>query len=359
MKLLLITMEWPPFKGGVGNYYFNLVQNLSGHQVSVLEVGSTSFYKYFWPKWLKLFFQIRKLVKKDRPDLIWVGQVLPIGTVALLIKKFFKIPYFVSTHGLDIMLPQKSLRKEKIMRRVLNESKFITSNSKFTKKQLLNLEIPEEKIEVIYPCPNIKAVTSSLEQIRELKRELGLEDKKVLLTVGRLVNRKGQQKVIQAMPALVKKFPEMVYLVIGDGPEGEKLKAQSLKLGLKNKVIFLANISDEELPAYYQLADLFVMPAENLAGDVEGFGIVYLEAAMFGLPSVAGKSGGVMEAVIDGQTGLLVDPNNQDDLAEKISFLLSDKELRQQFSVNGRIRVERDFIWNKQAAKLNKRIYAQ
>lgn len=358
MKILLLTMEWPPFKGGVGNYYFNLVQNLSGHQVSVLEVGSTSFYQYFWPKWLKLFFAARQTVKKNRPDLIWVGQVLPIGTVAYLIKKFYKIPYFVSTHGLDIMLPQKSSRKEKTMKRVLNEARFITANSKFTKRELLNLEIPEEKIEVIYPCPNIKAATVSLEQIRELKQELGLEDKKVLLTVGRLVNRKGQQKVIQAMPALLKKFPELVYLVVGDGPASAKLKTQSLNLGLKNKVIFLANVSNEELPIYYQLSDIFVMPAENLAGDVEGFGIVYLEAAMFGLPSVAGKSGGVMEAVIDGQTGLLVEPNNQEDLVQKICLLLDDRNLHQKLSFEGKARVERDWQWDNQAAKLNKRIYA-
>lgn len=359
MRVLLITMEWPPFKGGAGNYYFNLTENLSDCRVKVLQAGSSSFYKFFWPKWLKLFFKVRQLVKKDRPDLIWVGQVLPIGTVAYLIKKFLKIPYFVSTHGLDIMLPQKSSRKEKIMRRVLNEAQFITANSKFTKKELLNLDIAEEKIEVIYPCPNIKAAAVSLEQIRELKQELNLEDKRVLLTVGRLVKRKGQVKVIQALPALLKKFPELVYVVVGNGPESAILKAKSLKLGLKNKVIFLANISNEELPTYYQLSDIFVMPAENLAGDVEGFGIVYLEAAMLGLPSVAGKSGGVTEAILDGQTGLLVEPDNQEDLVQKISLLLEDQNLYQKLSAGGKARVEQDFQWDKQAAKLNKRIYAQ
>ena len=112
MKILLITMEYPPDRGGVGNYYFNLVKNLYGHQIEVLKADRSSFYKFFWPKWLKLYFKVKQQVKKNKPDLIWVGQVLPIGTVAYLIEKFFKIPYFVSTHGMDIMLPQKNLRKK-------------------------------------------------------------------------------------------------------------------------------------------------------------------------------------------------------------------------------------------------------
>ncbi len=242
------------------------------------------------------------------------------------------------------------------MKRVLQEAEFITANSQFTKKELLNLAIPEAKVEVIYPCPNIRQRTNNQEQIQAIRQEFNLQDKKVLLTVGRLVKRKGQEKVIQALLTLLKKFPELIYLIVGDGLEGSNLKAQVLKLGLKNKVLFLENIDDEQLPLYYQLADLFVMPTVDLAGDVEGFGIVYLEAALFGLPSVAGKNGGVMEAVIDGQTGLLVEPNNQDDLIKKISRLLTDPTLYQKLASQAQVRVERDFIWAKQAHKLNRKI---
>ncbi|MFA6304727.1 MAG: glycosyltransferase family 4 protein [Patescibacteria group bacterium] len=355
MKILLVTMEWPPFKGGVGNYYFNLVKNLTGQQIKVFEVGPKLFYRFFWPKWLKLFFEIRRQIKKEKPDLIWVGQVLPVGEATYLIKKFFHIPYFVSTHGLDIMLPQRSLRKEKALKQVLDNAEFITANSNFTKNELLNLGYDDNKVVVVYPCPhvslNLKADSSKLE---EIKQNLSLQGKKVLLTVGRLVKRKGQDAVIKALPELLQKFPNLVYLIVGEGPESLKLKTQSLKLGLENKVIFLANVSDEELSWYYQTADVFVMPAQNLAGDVEGFGIVYLEAASFGLPVVAASCGGVMEAVLNEQTGLLVEPSNSKDLIEKISRLLADQEFHQRLGNAAKARVEQEFIWSKQAGALNK-----
>ena len=357
MKILLVTMEYPPDRGGVGNYYFNLVKNLTDHQVEVFKADDSSFYKFFWPRWIKLFFAIKKIIRQEKPDLIWVGQVLPIGEAVYLIKKFFKIPYFVSTHGMDIRLPQKSARKKMAMLKVLQSAEFMTANSQYTKDQLLKLGIKEEKIEVVYPCPHInlklKAQSSKLEEIKE---RLNIKDKKIILTVGRLVKRKGQEMVIKLMPRLLEKFPNLVYLIIGEGIDSSKLKAQSSKLGLNDKIVFLEHVSDEELPLYYQLADVFVMPARDLDGDVEGFGMVYLEAANVGLPVIAGKSGGAAEAVVDGQTGLLVNPEDENDVYEKIVKLLSDEGLRNKMGEMGKLRVKRDFQWSGQAMLLSNKI---
>ena len=233
MKILLITMEWPPFRGGVGNYYFNLTQELAkqGMELQVLipqaklEIESQKpnltvsvcpfFYKFFWPKWLKLYFEIKKTVKKFKPDLIWVGQVLPVGEAVYLIKQRFKIPYFVSAHSLDILLPQKNFRKDKILKKILDKAEFITANSEFTKKELQNLENSDKKIEIIYPCPNIKN--------NGLIKKQG--NQKILLTVGRLVKRKGQGKVIEVMPKLLLDFPDLTYLIIGNGPEKINLES--------------------------------------------------------------------------------------------------------------------------------------
>jgi len=342
MKILLITMEYPPDRGGVGNYYFNLVKNLKAAEVEVFKVNKNHFFKYFWPRWLKLFFELKKLVKKEKIDLIWVGQVLPIGEAAYLIKKLYKIPYFVSAHGMDIMVPQKKLRKETIMRKVLEQADFITANSQFTKTELLNLSLPDDKIEVIYPCPNYLPESNQ-------KPDLDLTGKKVLLTVGRLVKRKGQDLVIEVLQDLVKEFPNLVYLIIGDGPEKEKYFN-------KENVILLDNISDQELPGYYRLADIFVMPSRQIGGDVEGFGLVYLEAAIFNLPVIAGRSGGIGEAVLDNQTGLLVDPENKDDLTEKIRQILNNEDLGVRLSLEAKKRVEKDFQWPVQADKLREKI---
>ncbi len=358
MKILLITMEYPPDKGGVGNYYYNLVKNLDNHQVEVFKASGKSFYKFFWPKWLKLYFEIKKIVKKNRPDIIWVGQILPVGTVAYLIKKKFKIPYFVSTHGMDIMLPQKSLKKEKLMKKILAEAKFITSNSQFTKNELIKLNIDDNKVEVVYPGCHISNNPKSINhnQIELIKEKLNLKDKKVLLTVGRLVERKGQDMVIKAMPRLLESFPNLIYLIIGSGPIEKNLKSISQKLKIEDNVKIIKSVSDEELPTYYQLADVFVMSSRDIDGDVEGFGMVYLEAISFGLPVVAGNSGGVPEVVIDNQTGLLVVPDNVLDLSQKIFELFSDQKKGNQLASNGQKMIKEKFNWEIQAEKLNNKL---
>lgn len=355
-------MEWPPFKGGVGNYYFNLTNELvkQGIEMKVmipeakLENESQKpnltvfacpfFYRFFWPKWLRLYFEIKKTLKNFKPDLIWVGQVLPVGEAVYLIKQNFKIPYFVSTHGLDILMPQKKLRKDKILKKILNNAEFITANSEFTKKELLDLEIPDEKIEITYPCPNIQNNPS--------QRLVDPWPKKTLLTVGRLVKRKGQEKVIEAMPKLLEKFPDLTYLIIGEGPDKNNLEQKIENLNLNSKIKILNNIINSELAEYYSSADIFVMPVENLEGDAEGFGIVYLEAALFGLPVIGGKSGGAKEAILDNETGLLVEPGNQKDLIEKITLLLEDRVLAEKLGEAGKERVLKEFIWKNQADKL-------
>jgi len=368
MKILLVTMEFPPFKGGVGNYYYNLIKVTTGFEFTVLTahhrqsdtfdsnqsfkiIRRILFYQSLWPKWLRLFFQIKKIIKQESFDLIWVGQVLPVGTVCYLINKIFKIPYFVSTHGMDVMLPQQSARKKKLMLKVLRSAAFITANSNFTRDRLLKLGLPGERIEVVYPCAHILQNRSTAAQIKERKEQYGFLDKKTLLSVGRLVKRKGHDIVLEAISTLTKEFPDLNYLIIGDGPEKGNIKGLITKYQLQNRVKILDEISDEELAVYYQLADLFIMPSRDIGGDVEGFGIVYLEAAGFGLPVIAGRSGGIPEAVLDGQTGILVNPKSPAEIKAALIKFLTDQKLRERLSSNA-YQLNRGFNWQKQASKL-------
>ena len=355
MKILLITMEYPPDRGGVGNYYFNLVKNLQNHRVEVFKADVSSFYRLLWPRWLKLYFRLKRKLKQEKFDLIWAGQVLPIGIVAYLLKKSLNLPYFVSAHGMDIMLPQKNLRKEKLMMKALNEAKFITANSRFTKSQLVKLGLADEKIEVVYPGCHISG-RAGKEAVGKLRRELNLTGKQVLLTVGRLVERKGQSSVIAALPRLLDDFPNLVYLIVGSGPCLGRLKLKAENLNLSDRVIFITGASDEDLPAYYCLADVFVMPARDISGDVEGFGIVYLEALSYGLPVVAGRSGGAPEAIVDQESGLLANPDNVSDLSQKIFELLKDKGKADELVRKGRGMIASEFNWPDQAAKLSQRL---
>lgn len=373
MKILLVTMEWPPFKGGVANYYCNLAQELAKNGVDIcvlttkqnevftlsetpnLKVYTEPFlFRLLWPSWLKLYFKIKNIVKKEHPDIIWVGQVLPVGEAAYLASKQFNIPYFVSAHGMDILLPQKNAKQDKILRKILANSALITANSEFTKHELKNLEVSEEKIAVIHPCPHITPTEnlSSQKPLNDFKEKYKLQNKKVLLTVGRLVKRKGHHLVIKAMPALLQSFPNLVYLIAGSGQEKSSLMSLAEKLQLSDKVVLLSDLGDEKLKLCYQSADIFVMPNIDLPGDIEGFGLVYLEAALFGLPSIAGKSGGVGEAVIDTQTGLLANSNDGSDLLAKITELLTNEELRKKLGKNGQARTAQEFIWAKQALRL-------
>ena len=148
----------------------------------------------------------------------------------------------------------------------------------------------------------------------------------------------------------------LIYIIIGDGPYKEKLEFLIIQFKLEKNILVLDKISDEKLKVYYNLADLFVMPSRDIKGDVEGFGIVYLEANSFGLPVIAGRSGGVMEAVLDNETGLLVDPENEEDVYTKIVEVFTNQELYNKLSVNGKIRAEKEFRWDIQVEKLKRRI---
>jgi phosphatidylinositol alpha-1,6-mannosyltransferase len=369
-KLLIATIEFPPQKGGIANYLAGLAGALPADKVVLLTPrqngeekfdGGESykiyrkklFAKFIWPKWLPMVWHLWRTVRKEKVEAILVGQVLPVGTSAMIIKKFLGIPYFVSCHGMDILTAAENPRKKKLMNKILEQTSGIIANSEFTKNELIKLGVLENKIKIIYPCVAKKDGIAS-DKILEIKNRLGLADKKIILTVGRLVARKSQDKVIEAMPKILEKIPNALYVVVGDGPESEKLKAQSEKLKLENNILFTGEISEEKKSAFYQLCDVFIMTPRQIGPDVEGFGTVYLEANQFGKPVVAGRSGGVDEAVSDGVTGIVVDSENVNQIAEAVIKILSDEGLAKKMGEQGRERVEKEFNWEVQTEKLKK-----
>ncbi len=221
------------------------------------------------------------------------------------------------------------------------------------KKEVLKLGLSEQKITLVYPCPNIKPEDLNSQERQTLKTELELHGKKVLLSVGRLVPRKGFDKVIESLSEVIKKVPNLQYLIVGNGQYKDDLEKLALNLKVLDHLTICEDIPDTNLPSYYDLADVFIMPARQIdVCDVEGFGIVYLEANSFGKPVIAGKSGGASEAVIDGQTGLLVDPANVSDIAKAITQLMTNQEYAMKLGENGKARVMNEFQWLLQVEKL-------
>ncbi|HUT21994.1 MAG TPA: glycosyltransferase family 4 protein [Candidatus Bipolaricaulota bacterium] len=371
-KTLLVTLDFPPRLGGVANYWANLCGCLPADSVSVLAPeyeGSHDFdcyqnyliyrrvlisrQKWLWPKWLPMVFAMQKLIRKEKIKRIIVGQVLPVGSAAYLLRKFFNFKYIVSCHGTDVKTPKKKSRKYKLMRCVLRAADCVIANSEYTKKALIEIGVREEKINIIYPCPNVECVNVDQALKNDISERYNLKNKKILLTVARLVERKGHDKVIQALAGLTQRFPDLVYLIVGKGNNLGNLKALVNRFNLKKYVLFLDRVDNDELKVLYDLADIFIMASRELSsGDVEGFGIVYLEANNFKKPVIAGKSGGAVESVIDGVNGLLVDPNNFHDLSRVIVKLLKEKDLAERLGENGYRRNREFFSWSAQAEKL-------
>jgi phosphatidylinositol alpha-1,6-mannosyltransferase len=196
-------------------------------------------------------------------------------------------------------------------------------------------------------APGIDTDHFSPQDARELRNELGLTEKKVIVSVGRLVHRKGQDILIEAMPAIIKDVPEAHILMIGEGPYRAYLENRVKALGIQERVTFIGRIQYADLPRYICAGDLFVMPSRSrFAGlEVEGLGIVYLEASACGLPVIAGDSGGAPDAVLEGQTGLVVDGTSKSDVAAAAVELLLDPDRSQAMGIRGRQWIIQEWRW--------------
>ncbi len=289
--------------GGVAWYYENLVNKAgTGRDLSVqvLKLGTWAL-KVLWPF---LIIPLLLTTIKLKTTHWWVGQVLPVGTVVWLLSFVWKKPYIVSTHGMDVLLPLKSPRKRWLVRKILKRASLITANSEWTKQKIIEHYFPQpevqsqkSKIVVVYPEPKPKREVL-VHEVRLLKTHLHIpEGAKMLLTVARLVARKGIDRVLAALPETWQRAPMLHYVVVGEGEVRDMLMAMHSTLSGNGKVHFVGRVSDDELATYYTAADAFIQLPRDIEGDAEGFGIVYLEANQYRLPIIATTSGGTGEAL--------------------------------------------------------------
>lgn len=361
-KTLLITLEYPPMIGGVAHYYQNLVQALPQDRIHVLDNNDNALLstsRFIWPKWIKALIATWKYVRDNEIEHILVGQILPLGTVALLLYIFKGIPYTVMTHAMDLTVPfgaDGSTQKQQLMRHIMKNAHRVTTVSTFTKMQLEStLNVDPEQVSLIYPCPHVNGLEATPEELdtAALDEQYELKGKRVVLTVGRLVQRKGVDRTIEAIASLVETYPDLVYAVVGDGPYRVELERLATHHGILDNILFTGRVETAELKQWYARCELFIMPSRELYNsDVEGFGIVYIEANSFGKPVIGGKSGGVLDAVIDGDNGYLVDPTDIGMIATAIDDMLSQPERAQALGKRGKQRVETMFEWEVQAKKL-------
>lgn len=360
-KTLLITLDFWPNMGGVSNYYYNLVKLFPKDKIIVLShvksethqkfklIYKNLLYKYIWPRWIKSCVELYRLVKKEKIEIVWVGNILPLGVCAFLIKIFFKVPYFVSLHGFDIKLASSSIRKKVLAKLILKNAEFVTVNSKTTSGLVMKIikSLGANKILLLYPGINKYFSDIDKNRKQEIINKYNLQNKKIVLSVGRVIKRKNHELIIDAIN-LIKQDQDIVdfrYLIIGSGENLEYLKQKVRNLNLESSILFLENIENQDLPYFYDISNIFAMVSHTSKDDVEGFGIVYLEAGIFKKPSIASIVGGGSEAIQDGKTGILIDENSPRGAKEAILYLLNDEVFSRELGENAHRRIMNNFLW--------------
>ena len=353
MKTLIFTLEYPPFKGGIANYYENLVKFWPEHsEIFVLNNNENKLInKWLLPKWLPAFFALSHEISEKKIEHVIVGHILPLGTVTYLISRYKKISYSVVLHGMDFAFSQKSWRKKIMAKLILKNAKqIICSNSHVA--YLVKNEISDQK-KIIVANPGIEKQLVNESLVDDIRKKFNPENKTIMLSVSRLVKRKGYDKIIESMPAIIKHAPNLLYYIIGDGPDRKYLEEKATGM---NNIFFLGKLNDEEKFAWLEVCDFFAMPSRDIEGDFEGFGIVYLEAAIAHKASLAGESGGVKDAVQGGITGILINPLDKRKITDAIIKLATEKETREMLGNNAFMRAEKDFRWPDKIGKIFKAI---
>lgn len=361
-NILLVAGVFPPGVGGMQNYYYNLCKH-SKHNVTVFaseykndaEFDAKQPFKIIRKPFLtdekvnivhtlRMIPQVMRTIRQESIDITIYGYIL-YGVIGLLLNLFRGRKYAVSVHGMDVMKLTRFFLLRWLVKSILKHASSVIVNSEFTKQLMMGLGVNGERIEVVYP--GVEEFYEKSDKDAALLEKHGLSGKYVLLTLGRLVQRKGFDMVIKSMPLIKEHVPNAVYLIVGSGPERETLEKLAQDRGVSDSVIFAGRAGDDELAKYYNLCDVFIMPSRLMEaeGDVEGFGIVYMEASRCFKPVIGGSSGGVVEAVLDGETGLLVNPGSTESISEAVVRIYSDKDLAHALASKGHTRAKSQFSY--------------
>jgi phosphatidyl-myo-inositol dimannoside synthase len=372
--LLMLTELFLPTKGGTAVSFDDDFRRLGGKEIHVVTAnvpGAAEFDRAHpntihrialkrvpWLKpesllmYVNLFVKAGRLAVTHRFIAIFAGRVLPEGLVAWAIARLSGRPALVYAHGEELTNWGRG-RKFALMRFVFQHADAVLANSDFTRETLAGLlGVDAGRIAVVYPTVDENRFRPGL-AADDLRASVGVaQGKHLILSVGRLQRRKGFDHVIRTLPRLHQQGVDVHYAVIGIGDDRDYLQRLAAELGVADRVHLLGHVSYDDLPRWYAACDLFAMPNRDIDGDSEGFGLVYLEAACAGKPAVAGTAGGTGSAVVDGVTGLRVDGERLEAIAQALTRLLSDRAEAQQMGSNGRMRVLENFTHQRRVDEL-------
>ena len=367
---LFITNDFGPRAGGIETFVHGLIERLPRGSVIVYTSAQPESDK-FDAKWLSEFGvevvrdrskillptprvikACQKLVKSRKLTRVAFGAAAPLGIMARSMRSAGAEKIVALTHGHEVWwakVPPFTFA----IRYMSKNIDAITYLGDYTRSEISKALSKADSNKLVQIAPGIDVDHFIPTDSSKLRAELGLTDKSVIISVGRLVHRKGQDKLIAALPAIKSAVPNVHLVLVGVGPHQDYLEKLARKLKVSDCVTFIGRINYAELPYYICLGDIFAMPSRSrfFGLEVEGLGIVYLEASACGLPVVGGKSGGAPDAVLVGETGVVVDGTSPSEIAEACIDLLSNPELCALMGANGRAWIIENWRWEIWATK--------
>ncbi|MEU6584732.1 glycosyltransferase family 4 protein [Nocardia sp. NPDC046763] len=368
-RTLLVTNDFPPRPGGIQSYLHALARQLPADELVVYAPrwrgdshwkfdAQQPFQVVRHPTTLMLPTPLvarraKKLMRDEKCDRVWFGAAAPLALLSPVLRQAGAERILASTHGHEVgwsMLPAA----RQALRVIGDHTDVVTYVSKYTRRRFSSAFGAQAALEYLPPAVDSEVFKPDPAARAELRARYGLGDRPTILCLSRLVPRKGQDMLITAMLEIRRRIDGAVLVIAGGGPYEQKLRQFAEVMGLGNDVVFTGRVPSGELAAHHTIADVFAMPCRTrgFGLDVEGLGIVFLEASATGVPVVAGNSGGAPETVREGETGRVVNGRSAEELTDAIVDILSDRDTAASMGAAGRAWVQQQWRWDLMGARL-------
>ncbi|MCL2803168.1 MAG: glycosyltransferase family 4 protein [Micrococcales bacterium] len=362
VKTLIVTNDFPPRQGGIENFVFEIASRFDPADLVVYTSSKPNAAAYD----AALAFEVVRsksrtllpgrttvgrvcdLVRQHQIEAIWYGSSVPLGLMAKTVRRRSGVKRQVATSHSHEVWWAKLPGTRQAMHYLGENVDNLTYITQYTKDAISQALSPQAIDRMVRLSPAVSPQTFNPEvDPQPVFERYDLAGRPIILCVGRVVWRKGQDTLIKAMPRILQRQPEAVLLIVGTGPQSDHLKRLAYRLGLIDSVIITGGVPFEQLPSYFAAANVFAGPSRSRLGglEVEGFGLVYLEAQASGVPAVVGNSGGTPEAVLDGQTGWLVNGKDPGEVAASIIQLLDDPDEAQAMGQAGHRWAQAQWDW--------------
>ena len=367
-RTLVVTNDFPPRPGGIQQFVHQILERLPAQDLVVLTSrhdGDEAFdatlpYRvvrhphYPMIPTPAVTRRAAELLREEKCEGVWFGAAAPLAWMTPTLRRAGAVRVVATTHGHEMgwaRLPGAA----SALRRISGRVDVLTYLTDHSRAAIGKVAARGARLEQLSPGVDPDVFNPAVSGLA-VRQRYGLGSRPVVVCVSRLVKRKGQDTLIEAWPRVLEQVPDAALLIVSGGPYGTKLASMVGARGLGDSIHFTGQVAWDELPQHYAAGDLFAMPCRTRrAGlDVEGLGIVFLEASASGLPVIAGRSGGAPDAVLDGRTGYVVDPRDQDEIVRRIVELLTDKVSARTMGVVGRAWAQREWDWDAMAGRLSR-----